>query len=87
MAEWIKLGITSFITGIFGLTAIIINSRIELKKSDRTALSDNEKLASSIREELRRDLMACREEKRLLEEEVDEWRDKYYDLRDKKHPR
>lgn len=39
--------------------------------------------ATMIREEQRTELKALREEVRILEAEVDKWRLKYYDLREK----
>ena len=40
--------------------------------------------ATTFRNELRQDVTALREELRKTEQERDSWRDKYYELRDKK---
>lgn len=40
--------------------------------------------AASFRNELRQDVTALRDELRKTEQERDMWRDKYYELRDKK---
>jgi len=69
----------AWIAGIGTLCgAIGLKVTEHLLNRNKTSIDD----AKQIREELRNQVVSQKEEIRRLEEEIDEWRTKYYDLRD-----
>lgn len=84
----LALGVWSTINGISPAWVAVIGTVVGgvcLKLVERWLSNSKVKVddAMNIRNELRTELVALREENRQLEDDVTKWREEYYDLRDK----